>query len=154
MLFGGVSGFFNYLFLRATLKMMKQKNNTIIKLRIMGWPIETMVSSTNPELISSGSTFIQKNRNDLYKISYGKAYFRSFYGNLEAELIRLSINHPEEVFYTTLWRQEDDYDKIKYSGIYRDGRYHEIAVEPVYSFCINRLGSNFFPAIDYIDFFG
>lgn len=100
----------------------------------MGWTIETKLSCTNPELICSGSTFIENTKDKLWRFEDGKPVFHIVDDNVKEELIRLSKEHPEEVFCQMHFYKYADNNIEKNFGAYINGRYNAVTSDPAYTF--------------------
>ena len=95
----------------------------------------TVLDCTNPELISSGSTFVKESLySSLVKIENGKSHFITNKNTMDGEVFDLSIKHPEEIF-TAEWHWDEDYyDCILYSFECKNGEFRKLAIKPGYIF--------------------
>jgi len=94
----------------------------------------TKLECTNPELISSASTFVKESNSMLLKITEGKSHFLTRKGTMVSEIFELSRNHPKETF-TVEWHWDDDYyDCILYSFECKNGEFSKLAIKPGYIF--------------------
>ncbi len=96
----------------------------------------TVLECTNPELISSGSTFVKDSDSDLLWIKNNKSHFFAWENNIENEIIELSLKFPEETF-TAKWHWDHEhYDRIIYTYEYKNGNCKVLGIEPAYLFFI------------------
>lgn len=107
----------------------------------MGYYSRTNLSCTKPELIASGSTFNQNTNSELLEVKDGEAYYRTLKTTMHHEVDELSKLHPEETFTLTLWWDEDYYHCIKCTGIFIEGIYKQIKLEPIYVFLGPEVGA-------------
>jgi hypothetical protein len=98
----------------------------------MGYDVRTNLSCSNPEVISSGSTFNQEWAKNLMEIDGGvfKYYSRGYY--LHDNIAALSKQYPDETFTGITWNDSDIYDRIKYTLIYKNGECKQVNCEPGY----------------------
>ena len=61
----------------------------------MSYYAYTILECSNPELISSGSTFVNESYSKLLKIQNGKSHFITNKTTMEAEIFEFSKLHPE-----------------------------------------------------------
>lgn len=100
----------------------------------MGYYSCTKLSCSKPEIIASGSTFNQNTTSELLEVKDGKAIYRTWKRSMLNEIYDLSELHPEETFTTTWWWDEDYYTRTFWTGVFINGKYKEVKVEPGYSF--------------------
>jgi hypothetical protein len=95
----------------------------------------TILECTNPDLISSGSTFVKESLYSLLvKIENGKSHFITNRNIMDGEIFELSKKHPEETF-TAEWHwDEDDCNCILYSFECKNGEFRKLAIKPGYIF--------------------
>ena len=94
----------------------------------------TILECTNPELISSGSTFVRDSKSKLLKIKDGKSHFLTRKDTMDREIIELSMNHPGETF-NVKWHWDEDYcDCIIYLYECKNGEFRKLGIEPGYTF--------------------
>jgi hypothetical protein len=106
----------------------------------MGYYTQTNVSCTNPEILSSGSTFNQKWGDFLMQSKNGVAYYYCRKEYLNDAIIELSKENPAVTFTGVTWNDSDYYDCIKYTLIIKNGKYKIVKYEPEYQY--------FFPIIE------
>jgi len=100
----------------------------------MSYHSYTILECTNPELISSGSTFVKESNSKLLKIENNKSHFVTWKSTMDNEIFRLSLIFPEDTF-TAKWHWDDDYyDRIIYSYEYKNGQCKVLGIEPEYLF--------------------
>ncbi len=99
----------------------------------MGYYFRTNLSCTNPELIESGSTFNQKTYSEIIGTNGNEIHYINWKATMYDEVIELSIQNPGEEFYISCW-YDDFYSSTKYTGVIKNGEYHETKVEPIYMF--------------------
>jgi hypothetical protein len=92
----------------------------------------TILESTNPELISSESTFVRESPSDLLKIQDGKSHFSTWENTMDDEIIELSKKYPEETFIAECHWANEYYDRIIYYFEYRNGKCRELGIKPGY----------------------
>ena len=102
----------------------------------MSYYAYTILECTNPELISSGSTFVKESNSDLLKIQDCKSHFRTN-DSTHNEIIELSKLHPMEIFNTEWYWELGPYDRINYCFEYKNGKCIELGVKPIYEFHCN-----------------
>jgi hypothetical protein len=95
----------------------------------------TVLECTNPELISSGSTFVKESLySSLVKIENGKSHFITNKNTMDGEIFELSLKHPKETF-TGEWSWDEDYyDCILHSFECKNGEFTKLAIKPGYVF--------------------
>lgn len=96
----------------------------------------TKLECTNPELISSGSTFVKESNSKLLKIIEGKSHFVTWKNTMDDEIMRLSRSHPTETFNAECHWDTEYYDRVKYFFEYKDGECKELGIKPGYVFAI------------------
>ena len=94
----------------------------------------TVLECTNPELISSGSTFVNESHSELLKIHDGKSHFSTWKNTMDDEIIELSKKHPEETFTAECHWANEFYDRIIYYFEYRNGKRKDLGIKPGYMF--------------------
>src|SRR5665648_1135367 len=94
----------------------------------------TIITCTNPVLISSGSTFAQESSSELIKMNKGSSHFLTRNNTMYSELIRLSIKYPEETFICESHLDGTYYDRVIYSYEYRNGTRKDLGIRPGYMF--------------------
>jgi hypothetical protein len=95
----------------------------------------TILECSNPELISSGSTFVKESLYSLLvKIKNGQSHFITNKNTMDGEIIELSIKHPKETFTGEWYWDEDYYNCILYSFECKNGEFRELAIKPGYVF--------------------
>ena len=94
----------------------------------------TVLECTNPELISSASTFVKESNSKLLHIIKGKPHFLTRKGTMDGEIFELSLKHPEETFTAECHWDEDYYDCILYLFEYKNGECKQLGIEPGYVF--------------------
>lgn len=95
----------------------------------------TVLECTNPELISSGSTFVKESLYSLLlKIENGKSHFITNKNTMDGEIYELSVKHPNETF-TAEWHWDEDYyNCVLYFFECKNGEFRNLAVKPGYIF--------------------
>jgi hypothetical protein len=95
----------------------------------------TVLECTNPELISSGSTFVKESLySSLFKIENGKSHFLTNSKTMYREIFDLSIKNPAESF-TGEWHWDEDYwDCILYRFECKNGEFKSLGIKPGYVF--------------------
>lgn len=96
--------------------------------------IYTIITCTNPELICSGSTFVQESASELLKINNGISHFITSNDTMDSELIRLSMKHPQETFSCESHCENDYYERVIYSYEYLNGTRKDVRIRPEYMF--------------------
>ena len=100
----------------------------------MSYNAYTVLECTNPELISSGSTFVNESYSKLLKIENGKSHFITNKTTMIGEIYALSMKHPNETF-TAEWHWDEDYyDCILYLFECKNGEFKELGLKPGYGF--------------------
>ena len=94
----------------------------------------TVLECTNPELICSGSTFVNESHSELLKIHDGKSHFSTWKNTMDDEIIELSKKHPEETFTAECHWANEYYNRIIYLFEYKNGKYKELERKPGYMF--------------------
>lgn len=94
----------------------------------------TKLECTNPELISSGSTFVKESNSMLLEINEGKSHFLTWKNTMQEEIIKLSLSHPEETFTAECHWDNEYYDRIQYFFEYKNGNYRQLGIKPGYVF--------------------
>ena len=94
----------------------------------------TVLECTDPELISSGSTFVKESNSKLLDIIKGKSHFLTRKGTMEGEIFELSMKHPMETFTVEWYWDEDYYDRILYLFECKNGEFTKLAIKPSYAF--------------------
>jgi hypothetical protein len=94
----------------------------------------TVLECTNPELISSGSTFVNESHSELLTIHNGKSHFSTWKNTMDDEIIELSKKHPEETFTAECHWANEYYDRIIYYFEYRNGKCKDLGIKPGYMF--------------------
>jgi len=94
----------------------------------------TILECTNPELISSASTFVKESNSKLLIIIDSKSHFVTRKDTMEREILELSKKHPEEIFNVEYHWDDDDYDRIRYTYEYKNGECKELGFKPGYLF--------------------
>ena len=99
----------------------------------------TILESTNPELLSSGSTFVKESNSKLLKIKDGKAHFLTRKDTMDDEIIKLSLKHSGETFTAEFNWDSEYYNRIIYFLEYKNGECRQLGIEPGYLFmCTER----------------
>jgi len=100
----------------------------------MGYYVRTDLQCTNPELISSGSTFYNEWSHELMGIENGitSYYCRKQY--LNEAVKELSKLHPEETFTGKTWVDDNFEDFRKYTVIIKEGEESVVDMEPGYTY--------------------
>lgn len=94
----------------------------------------TVLECTNPELVSSGSTFVKESNSKLLDNIKEKSHFLKRKGTMDGEIFELSLKYPEETF-TAEWHWDDDYyDRILYHFECKNGEFKELGIKPGYVF--------------------
>jgi hypothetical protein len=94
-----------------------------------------MLGCTNPDLISSGSTFVKESLYSLLvKIENGKSHFLTNKNTMAGEIFKLSKLHPEETFTGEWCWDEDYYDCILHLFECKNGEFKELGIKPGYGF--------------------
>jgi hypothetical protein len=101
----------------------------------MSYYAYTVLECTNPELISSGSTYVKESHySKLLKVEKGKSHFLTIRKTMHGEIFDLSIKHPEETF-TGEWEWDEDYwDRILYRFECKNGEFKNLGIKPGYMF--------------------
>jgi hypothetical protein len=94
----------------------------------------TILESTNPELLSSGSTFVKESNSELLKIKESKAHFLTWKATMDNEIIKLSLKHSGETFTAECHWANEYYNRIIYLFEYRNGKCKELQRCPGYMF--------------------
>jgi len=95
----------------------------------------TVLECTNPELISSGSTFVKESHYSLLlKIENGKSHFITSKNTMDGEIFDLSKNHPEETFTAECHWDEDFADCVLYRFECINGEFKNLGIKPGYVF--------------------
>lgn len=100
----------------------------------MGYYSITNLSCTNPKILSSGSTYNQNTNSEFLGIENGKSHYRTWKSNMHQEILELSELHPDETFTETWWWDENYLKRILWTGVYFNGKYKELKMEPGYVF--------------------
>ena len=101
----------------------------------MSYYAYTMLECTNPDLISTGSTFVKESLYSLLvKIENGKSHFLTNKNTMAGEIYKLSKLHPEETFTAEWCWDEDYYDCILYLFECKNGEFKELGIKPEYGF--------------------
>ena len=112
----------------------------------MGYYVRTDLKCTNPELISTGSTFNQEWSHELQEIKNGITSYCSRKQYLNDAVKELSKLHPAETFTGRTWI-DDNFEEYRiYTAIIRNGIESIVDVEPGYTFL--------FPPIDDEEYHG
>jgi hypothetical protein len=106
----------------------------------MGYYMQTNVSCTNPEILSSGSTFNQKWGNILMESKNGVAYYYCRKEYLNDAIVELSKQHPDVTFTGVTWRDDDFQDSVEFTSIIKNGKEEVVKIAPHYQIL--------FPVID------
>lgn len=93
-----------------------------------------MLECTNPELISSGSTFVKESKSKLLDVSKGKSHFLTWKDTMDEEIIGLSLKFPEETFTAECHWDHLYYNRFTYFFEYSNGECKQTAREPGYVF--------------------
>lgn len=94
----------------------------------------TILESTNPELLSSGSTFVKESNSELLKIKEGKAHFLTWKATMDDEIIKLSLKHSGETFTAEFNWDSEYYNRRIYFLEYKNGECRQLGIEPGYLF--------------------
>src|ERR1035437_421164 len=94
----------------------------------------TILESTNPELLSSGSTFVKESNSELLKIKEGKAHFLTWKDTMDDEIIKLSLKHSGETFTAEFNWDSEYYNRRIYFLEYKNGECRQLGIEPGYLF--------------------
>jgi hypothetical protein len=94
----------------------------------------TVLECTNPELLSSGSTFVKESNSELLKIKEGKAHFLTWKATMDDEIIKLSLKHSGETFTAEFNWDSEYYNRIIYFLEYKNGKCRQLGIEPGYLF--------------------
>jgi len=100
----------------------------------MSYHSYTVLECINPELISSGSTFVKESKSELLDVIKGKSHFLTCTNTMDEEIISLSLKFPEETFTAECHWEHLYYDRITYFFEYKNGKCKETAREPGYVF--------------------
>ena len=101
----------------------------------MSYYAYTMLECTNPDLISTGSTFVKESLYSLLvKIENGKSHFLTSKNTMATEIFKLSKLYPEETFTGEWCWDEDYYDCILYLFECKNGEFKELGIKPEYGF--------------------
>ena len=106
----------------------------------MGYYVRTDLKCTNPELISSGSTFNEEWSHELKEIKNGVTSYCCKKQYLNDAVKELSKSHPTETFTGRTWINDNILEYRIYTAIIKNGIESIVDVEPGYSFL--------FPPID------
>ena len=99
----------------------------------MGYYYRTNLTCTDPDLIASGSTFNQKIiYYEIIGTKGSEIQYISRIGPLHDEVIKLSLQHPNEEFHITTWNNSEILFCKKYTGVIHNGEYKETQIEPRY----------------------
>ena len=94
----------------------------------------TVLKSTNPELISSASTFVKESNSKLLDIIKDKSHFLTRKDTMDDELIKLSLKYSGETFSAECHWDTDYYDRVQYFFEYKNGECKQLGIEPGYVF--------------------
>ncbi|MGA2408554.1 MAG: hypothetical protein ABSF81_17655 [Bacteroidales bacterium] len=94
----------------------------------------TILESTNPELLSSGSTFVKESNSELLKIKDGKAHFLTRKDTMDEEIMKLSLKYSGETFTAEFIWDSEYYNRIRYFLEYKNGECRQVGIEPDYLF--------------------
>jgi len=94
----------------------------------------TNLSCTNPEIISSGSTFYKNTDSILLGSEDNVFHYLTDSSFMHEELIELSKIHPDQTFTATTWEDTEYYDRVIWRVIYHSGKWNEISKKPGYVF--------------------
>jgi hypothetical protein len=94
----------------------------------------TILESTNPELLSSGSTFVKESNSELLKIKEGKAHFLTWKDTMDDEINKLSLKHSGETFTAEFNWDSEYYNRKIYFLEYKNGECRQVGIEPGYLF--------------------
>lgn len=95
----------------------------------------TVLECTNPELISSGSTFVKESlSSSLLKIENGKSHFLTNKNTMDGEIFDLSKKHPDETLTAECHWDEDYSDCILYRFECKNGEFKDLGIKPGYVF--------------------
>ena len=101
----------------------------------MSYYTYTILECTNPELISSGSTFVKESLYSLLvKIKNGQSHFITNKNSMDGEIIELSLKHPKETFTGEWYWDVDYYNCILYPFECKNGEFRELVIKPGYVF--------------------
>jgi len=79
---------------------------------------------TNPNIIADDSSFVKESSSELFIIENGRSYFRTLDHTMDDEIIKLSQNHPEDIFFTQIYCEslaENTYSSVEfYNGVRRE----------------------------------
>lgn len=94
----------------------------------------TNLSCTNPEIISSGSTFQKNTKSKLLGSNDNIFHYLTERDSMHEEIIELSKVHPNQTFTATTWDDTAYYFRVLYTTVYHRGMHHEINMKPGYVF--------------------
>lgn len=94
----------------------------------------TILESINPELLSSGSTFVKESNSELLKIKESKAHFLTWKATMDDEIIKLSLKHSGETFSAECHWDTEYYDRVKFFFEYKNGECKQLGIKPGYVF--------------------
>ncbi len=100
----------------------------------MSYYSNTILESTNPELLSSGSTFVKESNSELLKIKEGKAHFLTWKATMDDEIIKLSLKHSGETFTAEFTWDSEYYNRKIYFLEYKNGECRQVGIKPDYLF--------------------
>jgi len=102
----------------------------------MGYRVRTNLRCTNPDLITSGSTFNKKWEKFLLGFENGFTQYYCGGEYFNDALFQLSQEYPLETFTGVTWNDSDYYDCMKFTLVIKNGDYKQIKCEPCYLYGI------------------
>ena len=106
----------------------------------MGYCWCTDVRCTNPDLISSGSTFNKKCEEFILSIESGTSKYYCIGQDFNDALFQYSREYPRETFTGVTWNDSDYYDCIKFTLVIKNGEYKQVKCEPCYLYGLRMNG--------------
>jgi hypothetical protein len=100
----------------------------------MSYYAYTILECSNPELISSGSAFVNESYSKLLKIQNGKSHFITNKTTMDGEIFELSIKYPDETFTAEWYWDSEYYDSILYHFSCKNGKFTDLGIKPGYVF--------------------
>ena len=94
----------------------------------------TVLESTNPELISTGSTFANETTSEFVRFYNNQAHFLTKKNTMDVELLQLSRKYPGEIFTAERQIHHAHIERFIYCFEYQNGYCKEVSRKPGYLF--------------------
>jgi hypothetical protein len=98
----------------------------------MNGPIFTTLSCSNPDLIASGSTFINNNKEQIISSAEDEVEFKHYCGDLFDELKEISNYHPNDRFHLNVFDYLDIHNCVEWELILDNGEFEQLSSKPKY----------------------